>query len=262
LNLSSNMKQNNIYNEAIRLAADKRRELNIGNDGIKDIFLLLESQGLFIVRMPIDCEDLSGAFYYDKDGKTGKVLINSNRTRGHQIFTAAHEYCHYLLDKDKELIIENDKEKKSPIEQRADCFAAHFLMPQEGVDHYIHSILENKSNQLDDIELVKTRNEFGASWLATIYHLGNLGYRFDKPMDKKIKDTAGLNRLALQMGYKAERKFNTEKTLLPAEYNRMAFNSYFNKKISLNRLAEFLRISYDEAKDKIAEIKNNEKFDK
>ncbi|MCK5061654.1 ImmA/IrrE family metallo-endopeptidase [Candidatus Parcubacteria bacterium] len=256
------MKQNNIYNEAIRLAADKRRELNIGNDGIKDIFSLLESQGLFIVRMPINCEDLSGAFFYDKDNKIGKVLINSNRTRGHQIFTAAHEYCHYLLDKDKKLIIENDKDKKLPIEKRADCFAAHFLMPQEGINYYINSIIDNKTNQLDDVELVKVRNEFKASWLATIYHLGNLGYRFNKPIDKKIKDTAELNRLALQMGYKAERKFNTEKTLLSAEYNRMAFNSYFNKKISLNRLAEFLRISYDEAKDKIAEIKNNGNFDK
>ena len=60
------------------------------------------------------------------------------------------------------------------------------------------------------------------------------------------------------MGYKAERKYKTEKTILPAEYNWMAFNAYFKKKISLNRLAELLRISYDEAKDKIAEIKYNE----
>lgn len=252
------MKQNNFFKQAVNLASTKRRELNIGNDGIKDIFLLLESQGIFVVRMPIECDNLSGAFYFDNKNKAGKILINSNRTKGHQIFTAAHEYCHYLLDKDQELIIEDEKEKKSPIEKRADKFAAHFLMPQEGINYYINSILKNSSDQLNDIELVKIKNEFSASWLASLYHLNNLGYKFNKSIEHKISDITVLNRLSMQMGYKAEKNFKAEKTILPSEYNRLAFNAYFKKKISLNRLAELLRISYDEAKDKIAEIKNNE----
>lgn len=255
------MMRQNIYQQAEDLADKIRRQLNLGNAPIKDIFTLFENQGIFIVRIPIKGDGLSGAFFYDQKNKQAKMLINSDRTLGHQYFTAAHEFCHFLLDQDKKLIIEDDGGEKPAYEKRADAFAVNFLMPKDGINYFIKSILKNRGRKLNDIDLVKIRNEFCASWEATVNRLYNLGYVFDKSYQEKKKETAKLNFLSMQLGFKPEKKFEREKIILPADYYRLAFNAYFNKKISLNRLAEILRLSYDEAKDKVAEIKkllNNE----
>ena len=122
------MSEDNIFEQAQDLAEKIRSKLKLGSSPIKNIFSLLEDQGLFVLRMPIGCDSLSGAFYYDKTKKNSKILINSNCANGHQIFTAAHEFCHYLLDKDEQIIIEHDNQVKSPLEKRADAFAANFLI--------------------------------------------------------------------------------------------------------------------------------------
>jgi len=259
------MMRQNIYQRAENLSEKIRGKLNLGNAPIKNIFTLFGNLGIFIVRIPIKGDGLSGAFFYDQKNSQGKMLINSDRTLGHQYFTAAHEFCHFLLDKDERLIIEDDDEKKPAYEKRADVFAVNFLMPKNGINYFIESILKSQGKKLDDINLVKIRNEFCASWETTIIRLHNLGYVFDKPYQEKKKETARLNFLSMQLGFKPEKKFEREKIILPANYYRLAFNAYFNKKISLDRLANILRLSYEEAKDKVAEIRkllNNESVKK
>lgn len=255
------MMKQNVYQQAEDLSEKIRGELNLGNAPIKDIFTLFENLGIFIARIPIKGDGLSGAFFYDQKNNQGKILINSGRTLGHQYFTAAHEFCHFLLDKDRRLIIEDNGGEKPAYEKRAEVFAANFLMPKEGMNYFIKSILRNQGKKLNDIDLAKIRNEFCASWEATIIRLNNLGYVFDKPYQEKKKETAKLNFIAVQLGFKPEKKFEREKFILPTDYYRLAFNAYFNKKISLGRLANILRLSYEEAKDKVAEIRkllNNE----
>lgn len=259
------MMRQNIYQKAEDLSEKIRRQLNLGSAPIKNIFTLFENLGIFVVRIPIKGNGLSGAFFYDQKKKQAKILINSDRTLGHQYFTAAHEFCHFLLDKDKQLIIEDGNGQKPAYEKKADAFAASFLMPKEGMNYFIRSILKNQGKKLNDINLAKTRNEFCASWEATIIRLHNLGYIFDRSYQEKKKETAKLNFLSMQLGFKTEKKFKKEKIILPADYYRLAFNAYFNKKISLDRLANILRLSYEEAKDKVAEIRkllNNESVKK
>lgn len=243
-----------IYQEAEQQADKIRRELKLGTAPIKNIFDLLEDKGIFVVKMPIGGNGLSGAFYYDKKQESGKILVNSNRSNGHQVFTAAHEFCHFLLDKDKQIIIEDDKMLETAIEKRANCFAANLLMPKDGVNYYIQEILKQDSNKINNEVLVRVRNEFGVSWKAIIYCLNNLGYTFDKPYKEKILDTRILNSLSAQLGFEAERSDSDGKFKLPIDFYRLAFRAYFDKKISLERLAELLRKSYEETKDWVAEI--------
>lgn len=248
------MLQLNIYQQAEILSDKIRRELRLGKAPIKNIFDLLEGQGIFVVKIPIGSDGLSGAFYYDKKKNTGQILVNSNRSNGHQVFTAAHEFCHFLLDKDKEIIIDNDRTRKSLIEKKADCFAANFLMPKGGVNYYIREILKQDGNLVKDQALVRIKNEFGVSWAALIYRLHYLGYSFDKPYKQKISGTSILNSLSIQLGFKPEKNNDEGEFKLPSGFYRLAFRAYFNKKISLNRLSELLRKSYEETKDWVAEI--------
>lgn len=243
-----------ILNEAKDRAELARKRLELDNAPIKDLFSVLENEGIFVVRMPIGGDGLSGAFFYDEKTQVARILVNSDRTLGHQIFTAAHEYGHFLMDKETEHVIIEKDGQKNAIEKRADLFAANFLMPEEGIHNFTKKILKKEKN-LEDVDLVKIRNEFGASWQATLYRLHNLGYIFSDDLEIKLRKTSVLNALSIQLGYKPEKKFKQEKTIMPAEVYQLAFKAYFDKKISLNRLADILRCSYDEAKDKVAEIK-------
>lgn len=260
------MINSNIILQAESLAEATRKKLELDNAPIKDIFNLLEGQGIFVVKMPIKCEELSGAFYYDKRVKKARILVNSNRSQGHQNFTAAHEFYHFLSDKEQEpIIIDIYMREKSEKEIKADCFAANFLMPKKGIKYYLEEVLEIKDSKIrHDEDLVKLKNEFGVSWQALLYRLKDLGYIFNKPCNEKIKEIRNLNFLSEQMGFEAEIPNENGKLKLPSEYYRLAFSAYFKDKISLGKLSELLHISYEEAKDLVARLRRirNEKTEK
>ncbi|MFA4029650.1 MAG: hypothetical protein GDYSWBUE_000943 [Candidatus Fervidibacterota bacterium] len=86
--------------QAKRLAMEERGRLQLGDGPIRDIFLLLENQGVHVIRISLPNSQLDGIFAYDPE-KGAFVLINTNRTKGKQTFTAAHEYCHYLRDRSR-----------------------------------------------------------------------------------------------------------------------------------------------------------------
>ena len=248
------MTNENIFEQAKDLAEKIRRSLKLGNAPIKDIFNLLEDQGIFVVRMPINGDGLDGAFYYDKKNKNAKILINSNRSKGKQIFTAAHEFCHYLIDKEEQIILEYAEQEKSPREKRADAFAAHFLLPEEGVRFYTQNILK-KTKKLDDDDLVKIQNEFKTSWTALIYRLNNLGYIFDGGLKTKLGEISSLNFKAAQSGFESESSVHDGKYEFPSSFYRAAFSAYFEGKITLNRLSDILRQSQEDTKELVAKIK-------
>jgi len=249
------MINNNIFDQAKDLAEKIRRDLALGSSPIKNIFSWLEDQGVFVVRMPIEGNSLSGAFYHDKNKKTSQILINTNRTEGHQVCTAAHEFCHYLLDKEDQFIVEHDSQEKSPKEQRADAFAVNFLLPENGLRFYIQSILR-KTKKLDDDDLVRIRNEFGTSWSATIYRLHNLGYIFDKGLKSKLEEICFLNSMAIQFGFEPETSMSGTIYEFSSNFYRLAFVAYFKRKISFNRLSDLLRRSQENTKELITKIEN------
>lgn len=256
------MTTQNIFEQAEHLAGKIRQELGLGYAPIKDIFSILENRGIFVVQIPIPGENLSGAFYYDKKNKSAKILINNSRTPGHRVYTAAHEFCHSILDADRQYIIDYDKAEKLAYEKRADGFAAYFLMPKQGIEFYTREILK-KNKKLDDFDIVKIKDEFSVSWSALIHRLHNLGYFFNKPFQEKIADIRNLNVLSRQLGIKPERCDGSGEIKLPTNFYRLAFEAYFNKRISLERLAKILRQSYEETKDWVAEIRRtNEELKK
>lgn len=246
-------------NEAKNLAESKRKTLGLDDGPIKNIFGILDDEGVFVVKMPIGSKELSGAFYYDKEKGNSKILINSNRSAGHQNFTAAHEFCHHLIDKEEQPILIDFNDGNKPIhEKRADCFAANFLMPEVGIRNYIGDILGNSTKRLSDEELVRIRNEFDVSWQSLIYRLNNLGYLFDAIFNEKLKKISKLNALSLQLGFESQQAFEQSELKLPSKYLQLAFRAYFAEKITLNKLAEFLHMSFEKTKDAVAEIRRVE----
>lgn len=93
-------------------------------------FKILKDLNIHVVLK--DFENLDGIIINDQDNTT-IVGINVNNNLQRQRFTAAHEYCHYIKDLNKEKgstdYIECLKNSNKKIEKFADDFAAYFLMP-------------------------------------------------------------------------------------------------------------------------------------
>ena len=114
-----------------QIAIQERRRLGIGNAPIADISELIASQGIWAsgVELP---NGMSGLFL--RHPSTGwAILVNSSHPRGRKRFSYAHEYAHALLDRDLNITVSSTDNSSEVVEQRANAFAAAFLMPGDGV---------------------------------------------------------------------------------------------------------------------------------
>jgi hypothetical protein len=90
-------------------------------------------------------------------------------------FTLAHELCHLLVDRraGRRLAIASGPWAPIELEQRANAFAAYFLMPAEKVQRVVASLSVDVASR----EGIRTvASAFGTSPRATLEHLYNLGF--------------------------------------------------------------------------------------
>lgn len=107
---------------------------------------ILSSLGLVLVEkeFPADMENVSG--FLDIEKRT--IYINANDNFQRRMFTLAHEIGHFILHEEmlrrepgkyelvyRSLLLEGTPD---PIEQQANCFAAHLLVPKTMLDKYYH----------------------------------------------------------------------------------------------------------------------------
>ncbi len=181
-----------------RMAAEERRRLGLGDEPVRDIFSLLEKNGLRILRRPLSRDTgISGVFVFLEAQNAAFALINSAQTVCRQAFTAAHEYCHYLKDRydapriDSLDLLEGEGAEApksappSPSRRRrqngrgasrvdgkeafAQEFAAHFLMPPAKIRE-----LADRAPSYEVVLLLK--RYFGVSAQAMLRTLLNLGF--------------------------------------------------------------------------------------
>jgi Zn-dependent peptidase ImmA (M78 family) len=65
------------------------------------------------------------------------IIVNFAHPRSRKRFSYAHEYCHALLDRSRELTVTTEANRSEPIEVRANAFAAALLMPRNGVSAFL-----------------------------------------------------------------------------------------------------------------------------
>ncbi len=238
------------YRYAEKLALDERRRSSLGDEPIRDIFLLLETQGVRIVRMNIEESSVDGAFIYNRD-KGAFMLINTSRSKGRQVFTAAHEYCHYLKDREKgyaicQIITGGIEEHKKPIERIANLFAANFLMPEASVSKLVSLYAKNR---LEAEEVVYIKRYFGVSYQAMLYRLKDLRYlRRPKLLELLEIDPANIEESLF--GFTEESV--KEPQHLPERYCKLAVRAYTERTISFEKLAELLKLDLVELKERLS----------
>jgi Zn-dependent peptidase ImmA (M78 family)/DNA-binding XRE family transcriptional regulator len=229
-----------LYRYAEKLAEDERNRLRLGLEPIKDIFSLVESQGLHVIRKEMGEIKLDGIFLFSEE-RGAFAIINASKTLGRQVFTTAHEYCHYLKDRDKGYQIDKSvfegptEEKMSPIERIANAFASSFLMPREAICEAC-----NEFDHIGPEEVIYLKRYFGVSYQAMVYRLKNLNcIKESQKEELLLVKPWTLEKLIFgdSEEEKEERPFP-----IPERYLKLALDAYSRGKISLSKLAELIKI--------------------
>lgn len=165
-----------------KMAEEERRRLGIGDEPIKDVFLLLEMNGLRILRRSISSEaQISGLFVFYEAEQAAFALVNNAQPIGQQALMAAHIYCHYLRDRtagpildNLDILIDEYVPLYHPREKFAQEFALNFMLPQKKLKYIIFKELRSKRLKFEDVIFLK--RYFGINTAVMLKTLHKLGY--------------------------------------------------------------------------------------
>lgn len=117
-----------------------------------------------------DFESLEGIYLVPNDEDDCAVVgINKNRPITRQRFTAAHEICHHIKDRNSEVILCPIDGRKNDIEKFADQFASDLLMPEEYILKKIRKYSVGNFVNFDNALRISVY--FGTSFQSCVYAL-------------------------------------------------------------------------------------------
>lgn len=224
------------------LAEDVR--MKFARKGLSDIFDIL-SEAAFLVRKPLDTDELSGfSTYFNKQFI---VYLNSNFTLGHERYTGAHELYHLIYNADvlkKEKIL-LDEERHKEEDAKADVFASEFLMPEDYVKEVFYKIVEVDKNNILPRHVIRMNNYFKVSYKAMLKRLIQLNLcsteKYDELADIcSLKNMEQLQSLTIREGYSIDLITPSRKTYVPTEYIEFVKNNYERRNISYKNMKNSL----------------------
>ncbi len=155
-----------------QLAIDTRRKLGLSPSEYFDVYRAIFELGVTCVKRPLESQ-ISGATL--KTQRVNLILINSNKSLGHQNFTVAHELYHCLYDEgliNKACSIGSLGQGPSS-ERIADRYAKHLLMPEDGILNQLR--IRGKSDEtLGLVDIINLEQFFAVSRKAMLWRLQEL----------------------------------------------------------------------------------------
>lgn len=151
-----------------RLAERLRTELGLDGHEIGDLAGLVEREfGVDVALSPLG-PDADGLCVHG-DG-VALIIASTDFSDGHVRFTLAHELGHHILDDPRSVIDERERDMfgEDLIERRVNAFAAHLLMPVDGVRA---TVAWTGDGVVGERVLVALMERFGVSYQALIGQL-------------------------------------------------------------------------------------------
>ena len=229
-----------------KMATDVREYLQIGitvqnqwkdvDEALKKWRYSLESKGIFVFKEAFKDEAFSGFCLYDEIFPV--IYVNNSKPKSRQIFTLFHELAHLLfrtggidMRLDKYLnYLEGDNRR---IEILCNRFAGEFLVPSSDFNMKIKNI------QINDLTIQN---------LSNLYHVSR-EVILRKLYDRKLINHSYYERKIIEwekIGGKGSGKggdyYLTKGSYLGERYLDQAFKKYYNQRISLAQLAEYLDV--------------------
>lgn len=117
------------------VAQHTRRYLGLKDDPVRDIFSLLERNGVIVIELDYDVDLFDGVSFLT-DGGYYVIIINKNFSNDHKRFTLAHELGHLIMHTSDEFLISDHRDK----ENEANLFASEFLMPADFISNSLRGL--------------------------------------------------------------------------------------------------------------------------
>ena len=132
-----------------RVADQERRRLDLGIAPVRDLPTVIGAQGLWVAGLGLP-QEISGLFLKSPDFGLA-ILINTAHAPVRRRFSYAHEYGHALMDRDAPAMITTSTHNaKTRPEQRANAFAAAFLMPADGVRDFMAMLGKGRGTRREE----------------------------------------------------------------------------------------------------------------
>lgn len=254
-------KDNYYWKQGQSAAIKERDRLRLGIKPIENIFQLIRSQGIGLTRQRLQDSNLSGTtLLHPRAGVY--VLVNYDDDLYRQFFSAAHEYCHALFDrnhlKKEGCVVSYHHLKKDPIETRANSFAAEFLLPLNALNQYSHPKTKDDVIALTlkigrdykvNTETVAIRMKH-KDWISqrTVD-----SFRQVRPAVISRREKSDPEMPAGLTEQQARRRQTAMEQGVSTYYLELLRRALIENQISLNRFAEMIDMSPQQAMDFIAE---------
>lgn len=230
-----------LVSKARMRANNVRGQLGLGDEPVSDIFTLIEEQGIYLFFKNLG-ENISAMF--TKTKYAHMVIINSNKTKGHQIFSAAHELSHYLYDTEVlgGVCKANSHTQSLDIEKLADLFASHLLMPEEGLLRHVSKRTDSMEHPLELADVIFLQQYYQVSWQAMIHRLHNIRCISTLELEnfKKVPITLEASRLGYRTDLYKKTQKECDQERPSRKYIELAMKNYQSREISESRLKEYL----------------------
>ena len=129
------------------VAVQERRRLDLGNAPVK-VPETLAHQNMWTTALSLPSE-ISGLFLSSPDFGVA-ILANLTQPPVRRRFSYGHEYGHALMDRNEPATVTSVHNAKTRTEQRANAFAAAFLMPEEGVRGFLHHLGKGRGSRREE----------------------------------------------------------------------------------------------------------------
>ena len=251
------------------VAEQERRRLDLGNAPVK-VPETLARQNIWTAALPLP-DEISGLFLSSPDFGMA-VLANLNQAPVRRQFSFAHEHGHALMDRDEAATVTSAHNAKTRTEQRANAFAAAFLMPEEGVRDFLHSLGKGRSARREEaamdavtgegiqgalrsparsqnityVDVALLARHFGVSYAAAVWRLRGLNLLGSEQTETLLDQTEEANRYLRAVRAYANVEDSEDEAHLDHELDWqvlwLALEAWWREEISQGRLLEVGRL--------------------
>jgi Zn-dependent peptidase ImmA (M78 family) len=221
------------------LAVEERNRLGLGDGPIQQLREILEIEvGLRVFIVPLPAQ-VAGLFVY-VESVGGCVAANSNHPSERRRWTMAHEYAHFLSARSHaEVTPVHIGTRVSESERFADCFAANFLMPRNGLVRRFHELKRNNDGVMTPSMLVQLAHSYRVSVQALTLRLEDLNQlrsgMWDRLKDNNFQPRVAASRLGLDLDEVVPER-------LPLHYRMVAAQLFIDGDITETQFARFLHM--------------------
>jgi Zn-dependent peptidase ImmA (M78 family)/transcriptional regulator with XRE-family HTH domain len=228
-------------------AQEERARLNLGaHSPIYALRKVLESVGVHVFLDALSSK-LAGLYVFVPNFGYC-ILVNKSHPKERRRWTTAHEYGHFLFDRDKPGVdYLRPFQRKPENEKFADAFAAAFLMPEAGVQRRFYEEMERKSD-FNVGDLCRMSSFYAVSLMAMTLRLQSLALVAPGTWDAIKLAGVPIKDLRREAGVQEMPDIDSAE-VFPDRYKLLAVQAWVSEKISIGTLAKLLRCTLTEARE-------------